>query len=107
MADLQKMEFDNLAEADQTADLLNNIIGREIGIQHRDSTMRGLVNQVLETFYRDGLYTATEYEDGKWRIERQPLSRDKYEKAKSVFETIGENGMINQKNNAYFNLYSD
>lgn len=107
MADLQKMEFDNLAEADQTADLLNNIIGREIGIQHRDSTMRGLANQVLETFYRDGLYTATEYEDGKWRIERQPLSRDKYEKAKSVFETIGENGMINQKNNAYFNLYSD
>ena len=87
MADLQKMEFDNLAEADQTADLLNNIIGREIGIQHRDSTMRGLANQVLETFYRDA---ATEYE-----------------KAKSVFETIGENGMINQKNNAYFNLYSD
>ena len=108
MSDLQKMEFDNLAEADQTADLLNNIIGREIGIQHGDSSMRGLANQVLETFYRDGLYTTAEYEDGKWRIERKPLSQDKYEKAKSVFETIGENGMITKKNNdAYYYSYSD
>ncbi|MBS1352220.1 MAG: hypothetical protein HPZ82_01630 [Coprobacter sp.] len=108
MADLQKMEFDNLAEADQTADLLNNIIGREIGIQHGDSSMRGLANQVLETFYRDGLYTATEYEEGKWRIERKLLSQDKYEKAKSIFEMIGENGMLTKKNNdAYFYSYSD
>ena len=70
--------------------------------------MRGLANQVLETFYRDGLYTATEYEEGKWRIERKLLSQDKYEKAKSIFEMIGENGMLTKKNNdAYFYSYSD
>lgn len=73
-----------------------------------DSSLQSRRFSPMYRNYRDGLYTTAEYEDGKWRIERKPLSQDKYEKAKSVFETIGENGMITKKNNdAYYYLYTD
>src|SRR5690606_30779465 len=61
-ADLKVRSFQNLADADQTADLLNNIIGRNIGEANKGSSMDDLANIILDEFKNNGLFTASKDE---------------------------------------------
>ena len=53
---LKDRSFKSMADADQTVDLLNNIIGRGIGEANKGAGMDHLANLVLDEFKNNGLY---------------------------------------------------
>ncbi len=91
-ADLKVRSNDKLANADQTVDLLNNIIGRSIGKANKGASMDELANLVLDEFKNNGLYTASKDKDGIWNITRTKLSTNKYNQLKEIFKGLNENG---------------
>lgn len=72
---LANRRFRTQLEADQTIDLLNNRIGRSIG-NTAPMGMRDMALRVLEVFYKDGLYTAKQGEDGSWYIDRTKITQE-------------------------------
>jgi RHS repeat-associated protein len=84
--------FTNLDEADQTVDLLNNIIGRSIGEANKGAGMDELSNLVLDEFNNNGLYTASKDKGGNWVISKTKLSSEKYNQLKGIFKGLNENG---------------
>lgn len=87
--DLKVRSFDNLNEADQTVDLLNNIIGRSIGAKNSGASTDDLANLVLDEFKNNGLFTATKDDkSGNWNISRTKLSSEKYNKLDKIFEGL-------------------
>ena len=90
--DLSQRYFSNLDEADQVVDLLNNQIGRRIGKQNMDANMNELAQIVLSEFESNGLYTASQMEEGKYVITLTRISESKYIQLKSIFENLNCNG---------------
>ena len=76
--DLTQRQFRDLDEADQVVDLLNNIIGRNIGLSSFGLSNKDIALKVLETFYRDGLYTASRDDKGDWTVERTTITDQQY-----------------------------
>lgn len=99
-ADLSIRTFSNLEEADQTVDLLNNIIGRNIGDANSGAGMDKLANLILDEFYTNGLYTATQNKDGNWGISKTKLSPDKYNQLKDIYKGLNVNGRTASEQNA-------
>lgn len=91
-ANLSVRSFKNLADADQTVDLLNNIIGRSIGSANSGASMDVLANLVLDEFKNNGLYTATKDKDGNWNISKTKLSSEKYGQLQEIFKGLNGNG---------------
>ena len=81
-----------MAEADQTVDLLNNVIGRGIGEANKGASMNDLANIVLDTFKSDGLYTATKDSNGNWVVSKTQLTTEKYNELKGVFKGLDSTG---------------
>lgn len=93
--DLSKRSFtgkDAMAQADQTVDLLNNIIGRGIGEINKGASMDNLANIILEEFKENGLYTASKDKHGNWVVTKTKLSEEKYNQLKAIFNGLNENG---------------
>jgi RHS repeat-associated protein len=90
--DLSRRTFNNLADADQTVDLLNNQIGRSIGAQNEGVTMNVLAGLVLDEFATNGLYTATKGENSKYTISKTVLSTEKYSQLKEIFKVLDRYG---------------
>ncbi|MBN2639491.1 MAG: RHS repeat-associated core domain-containing protein [Bacteroidales bacterium] len=91
-ADLSNRSFTNLDEADQTVDLLNNVIGRSIGEANEGASMNELANLVLDEFKENGLYTASKDKEGNWVVSKTKLSSEKYNQLKDIFKGLNENG---------------
>jgi RHS repeat-associated protein len=99
-ADLSVRTFSNLEDADQTVDLLNNIIGRNIGDANSGAGMDKLANLILDEFYTNGLYTASQNKDGNWAISKTKLSSDKYNQLKGIYKGLNVNGRTASEQNA-------
>ncbi|WP_372472524.1 hypothetical protein AB4865_06795 [Capnocytophaga sp. ARDL2] len=89
--------FNTLAEADETIDLLNNIIGRSIGEANPNANMQELAMKTLDYFKNKGLWTATVIidEEGNttgWSISQTRLSKEQYNKAKDIIQGLNTNG---------------
>ena len=84
--------FNNIDDADQTVDLLNNIIGRDIGEKNKGKSMNDLANIVLDEFKNNGLYTATKGDDGNFTISKTKLSDEKYDELNNIFKGLNHNG---------------
>ena len=89
--DLAIRIFSNFSETDQTVDLLNNQIGREIGQREKGKGMRHLAFSVLKEFEQKGLYTAVKRGRG-WVVKKTRLSQDKYLKLFNLFEILDNRG---------------
>ncbi len=89
--DLNERSFENIAEADQTVDLLNNEVGRNIGESNKDADMNELANLVLSEFKTNGLFVATKNEDGNWNVSRGKLSSKKYNQLTEIFKNLNAN----------------
>jgi hypothetical protein len=98
-ANLSIRSFSNLSEADQTVDLLNNIIGREIGNKNKNAGMQSLAMSVLEEFKNNGFYTATQDAKGNWNITKTKLSEEKYSKLYNIFQGLNNAGRIPAEQN--------
>jgi RHS repeat-associated protein len=91
-ANLSRRNFNSLAAADETVDLLNNIIGRSIGEQNAGKPMNELAGLVLEEFATNGLWTANQNDKGQWTISRTKLSSEKYNQLKEIFKGLDQYG---------------
>ena len=91
-APLTLRSFNNMADADQTVDLLNNIIGRSIGDANKGASMDDLANLVLDEFKNNGLYTASKDKNGNWNITKTKLSNVKHNQLKEIFKGLNKNG---------------
>ena len=99
-ADLSVRTFNNIEDADQTVDLLNNIIGRNIGDANSGAGMDKLANLVLDEFYTNGLYTATQNDNGNWVVSKTKLSSDKYNQLQGIYKGLNVNGRTASEQNA-------
>jgi len=89
---LAQRKFTSLSEADQTVDLLNNQIGREIGSKNEFKDMAEMANLVLEEYHENGLYVANKTRDGKYTVEKAKLSDKKYNALKDLFKNLDARG---------------
>ncbi|MFZ1011304.1 MAG: RHS repeat-associated core domain-containing protein, partial [Candidatus Sulfotelmatobacter sp.] len=85
--------FKTLDEADQSIDLRNNIIGRDIGSRNDYVWDRAYAEKVLEVFHEQGLWTAEKQADGTFKISRQKLSDKEYESALHKLYGLDELGL--------------
>ncbi len=90
--DLSIRSYINIYEADQTVDLLNNFIGRNIGEDNKNARMDELAILVLDEFKNKGLYTASKNIEGNWIVSKTKLSTEKYNQLKEIYKGLNENG---------------
>ena len=89
--DLGIRTFNNLSEADQTVDLLNNQIGRRIGESNKNKNMKQLALSVLSEFRQNGLYTAVQ-KGKQWIVSKTRLSKEKYDKLSKIYNGLDSRG---------------
>jgi hypothetical protein len=100
-----KSSFHALSEADETVDLLNNIIGRSIGEVNPDANMQQLALLALDYFKEHGLWTAAPLTDAKgntigWGIEQTRLTQGKYDHAKGIILELNSYGFTKEEQEA-------
>ena len=89
-----------VAKADETIDLLNNQIGREIGKANPNGSMQELAMATLDYFHDKGLYTATANKDGSITVGQTKISDEQYQQMKEVFQQLNNNGRNQQEQQA-------
>ena len=82
---LSQRVFDDISDADQVVDLLNNIIGRNIGCKYPNEDMKTLAHITLMQFKKEGFFTASKREDGLWFVSRTKITQDQFD---TMFEYI-------------------
>ena len=91
-ANLKQTSYKTLSEADQSIDLLNNQIGRDIGKNNPDATTQQLAIETLNYFNDNGLYTANKQTDGTYSVSQTKLTPEQYSSALKTLTTTNENG---------------
>ena len=71
--DLSIRSFDKDTDADMVTDLLNNKIGRRIGVMYPECSRKELALRVLEEYWRNGLYSYDQGRDGRWYVQKKRL----------------------------------
>jgi hypothetical protein len=89
--------FSTLEKADETIDLLNNAIGRNIGAANPNANMKELSLITLDYFKKNGLWTATAVTDKKgniigYTISQTKISQDQYNYAKGIIQNLNSDG---------------
>jgi len=84
------------SEADSFADLLNNIIGQNIGENNPNATNVGLAVKVIEEFKENGMWTVQETENG-YSITRTKISQEQYEQGITNVQPLRDNGLTRKK----------
>lgn len=91
--DAYSHEFGSLNEADEAIDLLNNIIGREIGKSSNSPSMKDITKNVLDYYHETGLNVAVaDEENGIFTIVVERLSDEQYNEAIDILETLDNCG---------------
>lgn len=107
--------FKSLSKADETVDLLNNVIGRQIGAAHPDADMQELSVLVLKEFHNNGLWLASEITNDKgeitgYSIYRSQLSDNMYTEALNVLTKLNKDGYTEKEQevrDAFFKKLSE
>ena len=82
----------SLSEADQTTDLLNNILGRNLGGSNMNATNNEMARIVLDYFHEYGLFTTHKNDKNEWVIERTKITDEQYELFTKALEELDEYG---------------
>ncbi len=86
-----------LEQADQTVDLLNNEIGKQIGSDNPNATNVQLATKVLDTFRKEGMWTTSKQSDGSYKIAKTKLASSQYVSALKNVKKLGESGFSKKK----------
>ena len=89
---LSQRTFMSLSEADQTTDLLNNILGRNLGGSNMNATNNEMARIVLDYFHEYGLFTTHKNDKNEWVIERTKITDEQYELFTKALEELDEYG---------------
>lgn len=81
-------------DADFTADMLNNTIGREIGAREENAGLntQQLAIKVLDVYRNEGLWEGKASDDGTFTVERRKISQEQYDQAVKNLGNLDENG---------------
>ena len=79
--DLKQRHFSNLLDADRTVDLLNNEIGRGIGERNKDASNQTMAKEVIEEYYKNGLWTVKGDAKNGFTIQKTKLTKAQYDAA--------------------------
>nr|WP_260162117.1 RHS repeat-associated core domain-containing protein [Pedobacter cryoconitis] len=90
--DYSNKSFSTLEGVDERIDLTNNEIGRSIGDENEGMDMKDLALKVLDTFKTDGLWTASEQDDGSFKMTRTKISNQQYKSLSKVFRKLNNDG---------------
>ncbi|HVY74877.1 MAG TPA: RHS repeat-associated core domain-containing protein [Puia sp.] len=90
-------EFKSVSEADESIDLANNIIGRDIGVDNKELSMKDMALKVLDAFHTDGFWTATKIGDGVWKMTKTKISDKQYNALKAVFQNLNNDGFTQKE----------
>jgi RHS repeat-associated protein len=91
--ELSNLEFESLSEADQSADLRNNVVGREIGSSNKGMSNQQLAMKALDYFHEKGLWMAVKQPNGTFKVERTKLTDEKYAKAAEKINQLNDFGL--------------
>jgi hypothetical protein len=80
------------ASADQTADLLNNQIGMQIGAANPNATNRDLAGLTLDYFHTTGLYVATPGANGTVNVVQTTITDEQYAQASAALQNLSNWG---------------
>ena len=92
--------FETIDEADQSADLHNNIIGREIGDQNQGKGMKTIAIAVLDVFFSNGLFEVQKYESG-YILVKTKLNPSKYKVLLNTFKLLNDNARYENEQQQY------
>lgn len=90
LANLTQRIYNSSKDADQTIDLLNNIIGRRIGNEFRRKSILSLAKKVLTEFYHSGLYMCLNNKDNVYIVEKVKLTSNEYERSLSILNSMSK-----------------
>ena len=74
--------------------LLNNIIGREIGKKSPNASNRDLARKVIEEFYQNGLWITTGPSKANITIKKVTITEEQYKTALESIEKKDEKGKL-------------
>ncbi|MBQ8542862.1 MAG: hypothetical protein IJ436_05250 [Bacteroidaceae bacterium] len=74
------------------ADLLNNQIGRRIGVMMRGCETKDIALKVLEEYYTNGLYSREMGRDERWYVIKRNLPLDVYLEIFNLYKNSDEFG---------------
>ncbi len=89
---LNNRRFNYIGNADQTTDLLNNQVGRRIGMQNPNKNTKDLAFRVLDEFRENGLYVTEQDEQGVFNVKKKKLSEERYDSLKNIYNTLNKDG---------------
>jgi hypothetical protein len=89
---IQTVKFKTEAEADEAADLSNNIIGRKIGENNKGADMKMLARKVGKEFHDNGLWTAQKQDDGTYKVGKTKISDNQYNSLTKEYKNLDNNG---------------
>jgi RHS repeat-associated protein len=92
---MEQRSFTDLHDADTMADLLNNSIGREIGIEFGELGNKDLAIVTLCEFRNSGLWVVKGNEENGFIVERHKLSDQEFKIGLEVLNTKGNDGLNN------------
>ena len=98
-AQLANTTFKTLSAADESIDLANNVTGRAIGENSKGLGMKDVALKVLDAFHTDGFWTATQQEDGTWKMTNTKISDKQYNALKTVFQNLNNDGFTQSEQN--------
>ncbi|MDR2650859.1 MAG: hypothetical protein LBC68_00895 [Prevotellaceae bacterium] len=90
--DLTQREFTTMEDADQTVDLLNNEIGRNIAEQNTGATNVELATAVMDEYKNNGLWTVSGNKKDGYTIQRTTITNEQYEAALREINKKNETG---------------
>jgi hypothetical protein len=92
LADLTKRNFNKMSEADETVDLLNNVIGRSIGSSNINASNKDLALKSLDEFQKHGLWTVEKKPNGTFSIKKTKITASQYKTAYNKMSACNEYG---------------
>ena len=92
-ADLSTMSYSSRDTAGQTADLLNNQIGRQIAIDNPQATSNEIAGLSVQYFHTNGLYVVHPGENGMYNVTQTTTSIETYTNDLNTVSQLGKKGL--------------
>ena len=91
-ADVGVRDFDNKEDADMVTDLLNNKIGRRLGLMYPGCSRRDLALHIIEEYWRSGLYSYEQGRDGRWYVRKRTITDDVFNALYDRYKNLNNYG---------------
>ncbi len=97
MIDFNRPLIQNLGYADSVDDILNNMIGREIGNSLSEGTsIKNIAKEVMRRFYSQGFWTTSKDNTGILKVGRNQISQGQYKRSLKILKSLNVKGFSSE-----------